>query len=119
QRAEGRIAGRYYRDLVAAPLLYRGRQLGFLALLDKESRRGEDPDSGFTAEDRRFLDSVAALAGVALASGRRLEELAAQRERLAEENKALKGRLVAELAGHRIVAQAPPMRRVLDVVERV
>ena len=117
QRADGRIAGRAYRDLVATPLLYRGRGLGFLALLDKESRRGQE--GGFTAEDRRFLDSVAALAAVALASGRRLEELAAQRERLAEENKALKGRLVAELAGHRIVAQAPPMRRVLDIVERV
>ena len=126
QRAEGRIAGRFYRDLLAAPLLYRGRPLGFLALLDKESRRAVSggpavglQEQGFTAEDRRFLDSVAALAGVALASGRRLEELAAQRERLAEENKALKDRLVAELAGHRIVAQAAPMRRVLDLVERV
>ncbi len=121
QRAEGRLAGRFYRDLLAAPLLYRGRPLGFLALLDKESRRSAagHRSRGFTAEDRRFLDSVAALAGVALASGRRLEELAAQRERLAEENKALKGRLVAELAGHRIVATAPPMRRVLDLVERV
>jgi len=114
---DGELAGRPYRDLLAAPLLFRGRPLGFLALLDKESRHGQE--GGFTAEDRRYLDSVAALAGVALASGRRFEELAAQRERLAEENKALKGSLVAELAGHRIIAQAPAMRRVLDLVERV
>ena len=122
QRFDGQLAGRRYHNLLAAPLLYRGRPLGFLALLDKESRHPGAPLSGealFTAEDRRFLDSVAALAAVALAGSRRLEELAAQRERLAEENKALKGRLVAELAGHRIVAQAPPMRRVLDLVERV
>jgi transcriptional regulator with PAS, ATPase and Fis domain len=38
---------------------------------------------------------------------------------LEEENKALKGRLAQEVAGRRIVAHAPPMRRVLDVVERV
>ncbi|MEM1202736.1 MAG: sigma 54-interacting transcriptional regulator [Acidobacteriota bacterium] len=116
-RRDGVLVGRPYRELLATPFAYRGVFLGFLALLDKESRG--DAESGWSAADRRFLDSVAALAGVSLDSSRQLEDLVTQRERLEEENKALKGRLVSELSEHRIVAQAPPMRRVLDVVERV
>ncbi|MEM7350960.1 MAG: sigma 54-interacting transcriptional regulator, partial [Acidobacteriota bacterium] len=91
--------------------------LGYIVLVDKESRG--DPDPAFSAEDQRFLESVAALAGVALDSARQLDDLATQRERLQEENKILKDRLVAEFAGERIVAQAPPMRQVVEVVERV
>jgi two-component system response regulator HydG len=98
-------------------LAYRGVYLGFLALLDKESR--DSPDSAWSSGDRRFLDSVAALGGVALDSSRQLEDLESQRERLEEENKALKGRLVEDFSSHRIVAHAPPMRRVLERVERV
>ena len=80
--------------------------------------RGE-ADRTFTPDDRRFLDSVAALAGVALDAARQVEKLEAQRERLEEENKALKGSLAREVAGQKIVAHAPPMRRVLELVERV
>ncbi|MEM9555485.1 MAG: sigma 54-interacting transcriptional regulator [Acidobacteriota bacterium] len=116
-RSDGELAGRPFREALAAPLAYRGVFLGYLALLDKESRFRDT--GGFSADDRRFLDSVAALAGAALDATRRFAELASQRERLEEENKALKGRLVDELAGHRIVAQAPAMRRVLEIVERV
>ena len=86
-------------------------------MLDKEVRG--DADRSFTADDRRFLDSVTALAAAALDAARQVERLETQRERLEEENKALKGRLAQEVAGRRIVALAPPMRRVLDVVERV
>ena len=117
QRSEGVFAGRPFRQLVAAPLAYRGVFLGFLALLDKEVRGEERPD--FTPADVRFLDSVTALAGVSLDSARQVERLETQRDRLAEENKALKGRLADEVAGRRIVAHAPPMQRVLEVVERV
>ncbi len=116
-RSGGELAGRRYGELLAVPLAYRGVFLGYLALLDKEVR-GER-DSRFTDDDRRFLDSVAALAGAALDSARQLERLATQRERLAEENKALKGRLAEEVAGRKIVATAPTMRRVLEIVERV
>ncbi|HSG39108.1 MAG TPA: sigma 54-interacting transcriptional regulator, partial [Thermoanaerobaculia bacterium] len=108
---------RSYEQLLAAPLAYRGVFLGYIALLDKEVRG--DTDHTFTADDRRFLDSVAALAGVSLDAARQVERLETQRERLEEENKALKGQLAQEVAGRRIVAYAPPMRRVLDVVERV
>ncbi|MEM1176916.1 MAG: sigma 54-interacting transcriptional regulator [Acidobacteriota bacterium] len=117
QRRDGELTGRPFRELLATPLVYRGVFLGFLALLDKETR--SDEDVGFSAGDQRFLDSVSALAGVSLDSARQFEDLVTQRERLEEENKALKGRLVDELEGHRIVAHAPEMRQVLDVVERV
>jgi transcriptional regulator with GAF, ATPase, and Fis domain len=116
-RTAGALAGRAYRELLAAPLAYRGVFLGYLALLDKEARGGEGP--GFSEDDRRFLDSVTALAGVSLDSARQVERLEAQRDRLEEENKVLKGRLAEEVSGQRIVAHAPPMRRVLEVVERV
>ncbi|HEX2254294.1 MAG TPA: sigma 54-interacting transcriptional regulator [Thermoanaerobaculia bacterium] len=117
-RHRGSFAGRPYDELVAAPFAYRGVFLGYLALIDKEVRGGGEGPS-FTAEDRRFLDSVAALGGVALDSLRHLERLETQRERLEEENKALRGTLAGEVAGQRIVAQAPEMRRVLEIVERV
>jgi len=116
-RPRGELAGRSYEQLLAAPLAYRGTFLGYIAVLDKEVRG--DSDASFTPDDRRFLDSVAALAGVALDAARQVERLETQRERLEEENKALKGRLAQEVGGRKIVALAPPMRRVLDVVERV
>jgi transcriptional regulator with GAF, ATPase, and Fis domain len=116
-RSHGELAGRRYEQLLAAPLAYRGVFLGYIAVLDKEVRGDSNP--AFPPEDRRFLDSVAALAGAALDAARQVERLETQRERLEEENKALKGRLAQEVAGQRIIAHAPPMRRILDVVERV
>ncbi|HUO87435.1 MAG TPA: sigma 54-interacting transcriptional regulator, partial [Thermoanaerobaculia bacterium] len=115
-RHRGTFAGRPYEELVATPLAYRGVFLGYLAVVDKEVRSGEPT---FSDDDRRFLDSVAALAGVALDSLRHLERLETESARLAEENKALRGRLADEVDGQRIVAQAPEMRRVLEVIERV
>ncbi|MEO8502881.1 MAG: sigma 54-interacting transcriptional regulator, partial [Acidobacteriota bacterium] len=117
QRSAGEFAGRSFRQLVATPLAYRGVFLGYMALLDKEVRGEASPD--FAASDLRFLDSVASLAGVSLDSARQVEKLETQRDQLAEENKVFKGRLADEVAGRRIVAHAPPMQRVLDVVERV
>ena len=116
-RSGGELAGRPYGEMLATPLAYRGVYLGYLAVLDKEARG--DSGSSFSADDRRFLDSVAALAGVALDQARQVERLETQRERLAEENKALKGRLADEIAGRRIVATSPAMRHVLEIVERV
>ncbi len=116
-RSAGVLAGRAYDQLVVAPLAYRGVFLGYVAVLDKEVRGDSDPS--FTADDRRFLDSVSALAGAALDAARQVERLETQRERLEEENKALKGRFAEEVGGRRIVAHAPGMRRVLDIVERV
>jgi two-component system response regulator HydG len=114
---EGELAGREYREILATPLASRGVYVGYLAVLDKEERGGEA--AGYTADDRKFLESVAALAGVALDSARQVEDLETQRERLQEENKALKGRLADQVAGRRIVANAPAMRSALEMVERI
>ncbi|HLF57545.1 MAG TPA: sigma 54-interacting transcriptional regulator [Thermoanaerobaculia bacterium] len=116
-RRGGELAGRPFRDLIAAPLSYRGVFLGYVALLDKEERGGKA--SEFSAEDRRFLESVGVLAGIAIDGARQLDRLESERERLAEENKALRERFAAEVGGRRIVAHAPPMRRVLELVERI
>jgi transcriptional regulator with GAF, ATPase, and Fis domain len=115
-RADGALAGRPFRELIAAPLSYRGVFLGYLGLLDKEERGG---GSSFSIADRRFLESVAALGGVSLDSARQVERLETQRDRLVEENRALKEEFAREVAGRRVVAHAAPMRRALEVVERV
>ena len=114
---DGKLAQRSYREILATPLANRGVYLGFIAVLDKEQRGGEQV--GFSTEDRRFLESVVALAGVALDSARQVADLEAQRERLEEENKALRDHLADQVADQRIVAHAPIMRQVLERVERV
>ena len=116
-QTEGELAGRRFHDLVATPLAYRGTYLGYLAILDKEARG--DSEASFSDDDRRFLDSVGTLAGIALDSARQVERLETQREKLEEENKALKGRLADEVDGQRVIASTPAMRRVLEIVERV
>jgi transcriptional regulator with GAF, ATPase, and Fis domain len=116
-RHDGELAGRSYREVIATPLAARGVYLGYLAVADKEERGGTT--AGFSEDDRRFLDSVGALAGAALDAARQVEVLETQRERLAEENKALRGELATRLAGQRIVGQSEAMRRVLERVERV
>lgn len=116
-RRSGTLAGARYDELVAAPLAFRNVFLGYVALLDKEERGGAP--AGFTPEDRRFLESVGNLAGVALDSARRVENLETQRERLAEENRALRVAFQARVGEQRIIAVAPTMRKVLDLVERV
>jgi len=116
-RQGGELLGRPYRQLLATPLPCRNVFLGYIALLDKESRGASEPT--FTNADGRFLDSVAALVGVALDSARQFEDLETQRERLAEENKLLRGRFADEVSGRRIIAHAPAMQRVLEIVERV
>jgi two-component system response regulator HydG len=113
----GILAGQAFGEMLVTPLASRGIFLGYIALLDKEQRGGAI--EGFTEEDRRFLESVAALAGVALDSVRQIENLVVQSERLQEENKALKGSLASRLAGRRVVAQSEGMRQALERVERV
>jgi transcriptional regulator with GAF, ATPase, and Fis domain len=114
---DGEFLDRPYRELMATPLLCRQHSLGFVAVLDKEVRGAGAPT--FSTEDHRFLESVGALAGVSLDSARQLTLLATQRERLEEENKLLKGRLVEEVSGRRIVAHAPKMRQILALAERI
>jgi transcriptional regulator with GAF, ATPase, and Fis domain len=116
-RHEGTLADREFRELLASPLSARGRFLGYLAVLDKEVRSGDD--AAFSEGDRRFLESVTALVGVALDSARQVETLEVERERLEEENKLFKDRFARDVTGERIVAHAPPIRKALEMIERV
>jgi sigma-B regulation protein RsbU (phosphoserine phosphatase) len=95
QRA-GELAGRGFEELVAAPLTNRGIFLGYVAVLDKEVRSGES--AVFSPGDRRFLESVGALAGVALDSAREVENLEVERDRLEEENKLFKDRFARDIS---------------------
>jgi two-component system response regulator HydG len=117
QRAGGNVAGRAFRQLLATRIGYRGETLGLLAVLDKESRAAGEPS--FSDEEARFLESVGVLAGVALENARQVERLSQEREVLEEENRALKGQLVSEVEGRRIVAHSPVMRAALERALRV
>ncbi len=118
---DGQFAGRAFESMMATPVAYRGAFLGYLALLDKETRGPEDEvgSSSFPPEDRRFLEAVSALAGVALDGARQVETLRVQKDRLEEENRVLKELFTADLEDRRIVAKAAAMRRALEVAERV
>ena len=73
------------------------------------ARRAADVDAAFDEEDRRFLGSLAALAAPALEGSRRFRALAADLDRLREENRSLKGTQgVDEL----LIGDSPAMRRV-------
>src|SRR5690606_17740592 len=78
QRRRGTLAGRDFRELLATRIAYRGETLGLLAVLDKESRAAAE--ASFSDEEARFLESVAALAGVALENARQVERLSQERE---------------------------------------
>jgi two-component system, NtrC family, response regulator HydG len=117
QRRQGDLAGRPFRELLAASLTHRGHVFGLVALLDKETRSDGDPS--FSEEDARFLESVAALAGVALEGARQVELLEEQRLRLEEENRALRGQWEEGAEGERIIAHASAMRQALERARRV
>jgi transcriptional regulator with GAF, ATPase, and Fis domain len=117
QRRRGALAGRDFRELLATRIAYRGETLGLLAVLDKEARGAAE--ASFSEEEARFLESVAALAGVALENARQVERLSQEREALEEENRALKGQLVSEVEGRRIVAHSAEMRAALERAQRV
>ncbi len=117
RRRDGVFGGRAYGELRAVPMSYRGTVLGFVVVLDKEQRHGAG--SAFSTEDRRFLEAVSALGGVTVDGLRQMESLVSLSERLEEENKLLREQLVHEVEGQRIVAEAAPMKRVLQVTERV
>lgn len=107
------VLGRTSESVAGAPLVVRDRVLGVLVALDREAR-GE-ASAAFDEGDRRFLESVAALAAPALDALRQLRALEADVDRLREENRALKGSLgIDEL----LVGDSAGMRRVKGLVVR-
>lgn len=99
-------------ELVAAPLRWSQRTIGLVVLGDKETREGRTP---FTDSDARFLLALAAMIGTAVSTTRRVAAIERDRQRLAEENLALRD--VSRREG--FVGEAPPIREMLELVRRV
>lgn len=114
-RAGAEVLGRAAGSAAGAALRSsRGEVLGVVVVLDRESRGGQGAD--FDDEDRRFLASLAAVAAPSLEASRRLRALAADVDRLREENRALKGpREVDEV----LVGDSAPIRRAKELIARV
>ena len=107
------VFGRPAGSVAGVPLLSGDRVIGVLVVLDREARGGEP--AAFDEEDRRFLGSLAALAAPALEGSRRFRALAADLDRLREENRSLKGTAgIDEL----LVGDSPAMRRAKQLLVR-
>jgi len=112
-RRKETVMGRAVESVAGVPLLGGGRVLGVLVVLDREARGPEAPS--FDEEDRRFLVSLAGLVAPTLDAARRFRALAADLDRLREENRSLKGSLgVDEI----LVGDSPAMRRAKELVAR-
>ena len=107
------VLGVPVESVAGVPLLAGGRVLGVLVVLDREARGGDAPS--FDEEDRRFLVSLAGLVAPALDAARRLRALAADLDRLREENRSLKGSLSVDEI---LVGDSPAMRRAKELVAR-
>jgi transcriptional regulator with PAS, ATPase and Fis domain len=99
-------------ELMAAPLRWGRETLGVVVLGDKETRAGRIP---FSDSDARFLLAIAGMVATAVATSRRVAAIERDRQRLEEENRALRD--VARREG--FVGEAPPIREVLELVRRV
>jgi transcriptional regulator with PAS, ATPase and Fis domain len=107
------VLGRAVESVAGVPLLGGGRVLGVLVVLDREARVGDAPS--FDEEDRRFLVSLAGLVAPTLDAARRFRALAADLDRLREENRSLKGSLSVDEI---LVGDSPAMRRAKELVAR-
>ena len=99
-------------ELLAAPLRAGQETLGMVVIGDKETRVGRIP---FSESDARFLLSLATMVGPAVATWRQMTAIERDRQRLREENLALRD--VALREG--FVGESPQIREVLDLVRRV
>jgi transcriptional regulator with PAS, ATPase and Fis domain len=99
-------------ELLAAPLKAGQETLGMVVIGDKETRVGRIP---FSDSDARFLLSLATMVGPAVATWRQMTAIERDRQRLREENLALRD--VAHREG--FVGESSQIREVLDLVRRV
>ncbi|MBW3564597.1 MAG: sigma-54-dependent Fis family transcriptional regulator [Acidobacteria bacterium] len=103
--------------LLVAPLVSGEMILGAIGLLGKE-RRGSEA-GGFNDDDRRFIESVAAIGAAALDNSRNFHKLEMVRESLEDENRALKRRMQREYRDRLMIGDSPSMQRVIDLIARV
>jgi Nif-specific regulatory protein len=99
-------------ELLAAPLRAGQEILGVVVIGDKETRVGRAP---FSDSDARFLLSLATMVAPAVATWRRLTAIERDRQRLREENLALRD--VARREG--FIGESEQIREVLELVRRV
>jgi len=98
-------------ELMAAPMRWQQRTVGMVVLGDKETREGRIP---FSEGDARFLLSMASMVATAVATARRVAAIERERQRLAEENRALRD--VARREG--FIGEAPNIEEMLELVRR-
>ncbi len=99
-------------EVMAAPLLWQRRMIGMVVLADKETRAGE---AAFSDGDGRFLLSLASMGAAAVWTSRTVAAIERDRQRLVEENRALRD--VARREG--FVGESAAIRAVLELVRRV
>ncbi len=109
---EQRDEGEPPYELMAAPIRWGQETLGMVVLGDKETRAGRIP---FSDSDARFLLSLASMVATAVSTSRRVAAIERDRQRLEEENRALRD--VARREG--FVGESTPIREVLELVHRV
>ena len=98
-------------ELIAAPMLWQQRPVGMVVLGDKETREGRIP---FSEGDARFLLSMASMVATAVATSRRVAAIERDRQRLADENRALRD--VARREG--FIGESPEIEEMLELVRR-
>jgi len=98
-------------ELIAAPMLWQQRPVGMVVLGDKETREGRIP---FSEGDARFLLSMASMVATAVATSRRVAAIERDRQRLADENRALRD--VARREG--FIGESPEIEDMLELVRR-
>ena len=98
-------------ELMAAPMLWQKRTVGIVVLGDKETREGRIP---FSESDARFLLAMASMVATAVATARRVEAIERERQRLADENRALRDGARRE----GFVGESPKIQEMLELVRR-
>ncbi len=99
-------------EIIGAPMLWQRDLIGLVILGDKEARWGQIP---FDEGDMRFLLSLATMGAAAVWTSRTVAAIERDRQRLADENRALRD--VAQREG--FVGESRPVREMLDLVRRV
>jgi transcriptional regulator with GAF, ATPase, and Fis domain len=105
-------------DLLIAPMVASETIVGIIGVGGKEVR-GETKAGTFIEDDLRFLDSIASIGAAAIDNTRRFHRLDLVRETLADENRALKQRMLRDYSDRLMVGDSPKMQRVIDLVARV
>jgi len=108
------ISGRLQRphEVIAAPLRWRERLLGYILLGDKESREGSP---AFSDSDARYLQTLATVISGAMATSLHLEDIEKQRLQLEEENRSLRD--LGRSEG--FIGSSPPVSKMLELIARV